>query len=213
MDYHDWDFCQIQLNYMDRQYQAGLEGFKYAIGKDISVVVMEPIKGGKLAVASTEIQSIWDKSKIKRTAAAWALEWIYNFPDVSLLLSGMSTLEHVQENVETAKSANANSFTKEDLALVDDVTSIYKKNIKVGCTSCEYCLPCPEGVAIPSIFDMYNNVYVYGTELESKNRYKALIKADKDSTKCVECGICESLCPQHLNIIQDLKYGHKILAK
>lgn len=213
IDSYNWDFCQIQLNYMDRQYQAGLEGFKYAVDKDISVVVMEPIKGGKLAVASTEIQSIWDKSKIKRTAARWALEWIYNFPDVSLLLSGMSTLEHVIENVETAKSASVNSLSEEDLELVDEVTSIYKRNIKVGCTSCEYCLPCPEGVAIPSIFDMYNNVYVYGTEQDSKNRYEALIKADKDSTKCVECGICESLCPQHLNIIQDLKDGHKILAK
>ena len=213
LDSYNWDFCQIQLNYMDRQYQAGIEGFEYAVGKDISVVIMEPIKGGKLATASNEIQSIWDKSKIKRTSAQWALEWIYNFPDVSVVLSGMSTLGQVKENIETSRGALANSLSEEDLQLVDEVTSVYEKNIKVGCTSCEYCLPCPEGVAIPSIFDMYNNVYVYGTEANSKDRYESLIKAEKDSTKCVECGICEGLCPQHLEIIQGLKDSHKLLVK
>ena len=213
IDSYNWDFCQIQLNYMDRQYQAGLEGFEYAVEKDISVVIMEPIKGGKLATASEEIQTIWDKSSTKRTAAQWALEWIYNFKDVSVVLSGMSTMEHVIANIETSKGALASSLSEEDLELVDQVSKVYKKNIKVDCTSCEYCLPCPEGVAIPSIFDMYNNVYVYGTEQDSQNRYKALIKAEKDSSKCVECGICEGLCPQHLEIIQDLKDSHKVLSK
>lgn len=213
IDSYNWDFCQIQLNYMDRQYQAGIAGLEYAIEKDISVVIMEPIKGGKLATASNEIQDIWNKSKVKKTAAQWALEWIYNFPDLSVVLSGMSTLEQVEENIETSKGALANSLSEEDLKLVDEVTSLYEKNIKVACTSCEYCLPCPEGVAIPSIFDMYNNIYVYGTEENSKDRYQSLIKAAKDSSKCVECGICEGLCPQHLQIIQYLKDSHKALAK
>ena len=213
IDSYNWDFCQIQLNYMDTNYQAGLEGFNYAIDKDISVVVMEPIKGGKLAAASDEIMNIWNRSEIKRSPARWALDWLYNFPDVSVVLSGMSTMDHVIENVETAASAKANSLTEDELSLVDEITGVYRNNIKVGCTSCEYCLPCPEGVAIPSIFDMYNNVYVYGTEQDSKNRYQALIKAGKDSSKCVECGICEGLCPQHLEIIQDLKDSHKVLAK
>lgn len=213
IDSYNWDFCQIQLNYMDRQYQAGLEGFEYAVEKDISVVIMEPIKGGKLAAASEEISSIWEKSAIKRSPARWALDWLYNFSEVSTVLSGMSTLEHVVENVETAKTARANSLSKEELSLVDEITGVYKKNIKVGCTSCEYCLPCPEGVAIPNIFDMYNNVYVYGAKEESQNRYEGLVKAEKDSSKCVECGICEGLCPQHLEIIQDLKDSHKVLAK
>ena len=213
IDSYNWDFCQIQLNYMDRQYQAGIAGLEYASQRDISVVIMEPIKGGKLSVASNEIRDIWNRSNIKRTAAQWALEWIYNFSDVSVVLSGMSTLEQVEENIETSKGALDNSLSQEDLKLVDEVTSVYKKNIKVGCTSCEYCLPCPEGVAIPSIFDMYNNVYVYGTEQDSINRYKGLTKAEKDSSKCVECGICQGLCPQHLNIIQDLKDSHKVLAK
>lgn len=213
VDAYPWDFCQIQLNYMDRQYQAGIPGLEYAIERDISVVIMEPIKGGKLATASAEIQDIWNRSKVKRTSARWALEWVYNFPDVSVVLSGMSTLEQVEENIETSRGALASSLSYEDLQLVDEVTSVYEKYIKVGCTSCEYCLPCPEGVAIPSIFDMYNNFYVYGTEENSKDRYESLIKAEKDSTKCIECGICEGLCPQHLNIIQDLKDSHKVLIK
>ena len=213
VDSYDWDFCQIQLNYMDRQYQAGIPGFRYAIDKGISVIVMEPIKGGKLAFPSKEIQDIWDRGKTQRTAVQWALEWIYNFPDVSLVLSGMSTLTQVKENVETSDRAIANSFTEDDLKLVDEVTALYDKNIKVGCTSCEYCLPCPEGVAIPNIFDMYNNAHVYGTVEDSRERYRALIKAGKDSTKCVECGICEGLCPQHLQIIRDLKEAHNFLIK
>ena len=213
VDSYNWDFCQIQLNYMDINYQAGLEGYNYALDKDISVVVMEPIKGGKLAGAPKEIKQIWDKSKIKRSPAKWALDWLYNFPDVSVVLSGMSTMEHVIENVETASGAKSNSLSEEELSLVHEVSEVYKTNIKVGCTSCEYCLPCPEGVAIPSIFDMYNNVYVYGIKENSQERYENLIKAEKDSSRCVECGICEGLCPQHLEIIQDLKDSHKVLVK
>lgn len=213
IDSYNWDFCQIQLNYMDTNYQAGLAGLRYAVDKDISVVVMEPIKGGKLAFPSKEVQDIWDKGKTERTAVQWALDWVYNFPDVSLLLSGMSTLEQVKQNIETARGAMANSLTEDDLKLVQEVTALYEKNIKVGCTSCEYCLPCPEGVAIPSIFDMYNNAHVYGTVDDSRERYRSLIKAGKDQTKCVECGICEGLCPQHLEIIRDLKEAHDFLIK
>lgn len=213
VDSYNWDFCQIQLNYMDINYQAGLAGYNYALDKGISVVVMEPIKGGKLAFPSKEVQSIWDKGKTRRTGVQWALDWVYNFPGVSLLLSGMSTLEQVKQNIETAKGATANAFTEDDLKLVQEVTDLYEKNIKVGCTSCEYCLPCPEGVAIPSIFDMYNNAHVYGTVDDSRERYRSLIKAGKDQTKCVECGICEGLCPQHLEIIRDLKEAHDFLTK
>lgn len=213
VDSYNWDFCQIQLNYMDINYQAGLAGYNYALDKGISVVVMEPIKGGKLAFPSKEVQSIWDKGKTRRTGVQWALDWVYNFPGVSLLLSGMSTLEQVKQNIETAKGATANAFTEDDLKLVQEVTDLYEKNIKVGCTSCEYCLPCPEGIAIPSIFDMYNNAHVYGTVDDSRERYRSLIKAGKDQTKCVECGICEGLCPQHLEIIRDLKEAHDFLTK
>jgi predicted aldo/keto reductase-like oxidoreductase len=211
IDSYSWDFCQIQLNYMDRQYQAGLEGMKYADEKDISLVVMEPIKGGKLSNASTEIATIWDKSTIKRTPAEWALKWIYNFEEVSVVLSGMSTMDHVVENVKTASDAIPNSLTDQELEIIDEVTALYEQNVKVGCTSCEYCLPCPQKVSIPDIFELYNNMYVYGTEDISKNNYSRYIEQEIDASKCVECGACESVCPQHLDIIQYLKDADIVL--
>lgn len=211
VDSYSWDFCQIQLNYMDRNYQAGVEGMRYAKSKDISMVIMEPIKGGKLSNAPDEILEIWNRSQIKRTPAEWALNWIFNHDEVSVVLSGMSTMEQVMQNIETASKAKANSLTKEEVGLIDEVTDYYKKRIKVGCTGCEYCLPCPQNVAIPSIFQMYNNVYVYGTERESKEAYKRLIDSQKDASQCVECGACQQACPQHLEIIQFLKDADKVL--
>ncbi len=211
VDSYSWDFCQIQLNYMDRNYQAGVEGMRYAKSKDISMVIMEPIKGGKLSNAPDEILEIWNRSQIKRTPAEWALNWIFNHDEVSVVLSGMSTMEQVMQNIETASKAKANSLTKEEVGLIDEVTDYYKKRIKVGCTSCEYCLPCPQNIAIPSIFQMYNNVYVYGTERESKEAYKRLIDSQKDASQCVECGACQQACPQHLEIIQFLKDADKVL--
>lgn len=211
VDSYDWDFCQIQLNYMDRKYQAGLEGLRYADKKDISVIIMEPIKGGKLSKASDEIQGIWNKSKEERSPSSWALKWLYNLPEVGTVLSGMSTMEHVVENVKTASDSSAGSLSSEELDLVDKVTAIYEENIKVGCTSCEYCLPCPQDVSIPNIFELYNNMYVYGTRKESRESYLKMINLGKDASKCVECGICEDACPQFLEIRKLLKEADKQL--
>lgn len=145
---------------MDRDYQAGKEGLNYAYNKGISVVIMEPIKGGKLVSPSEEIKEIWDINDIKRTPAEWALRWVLNQKQVSLLLSGMNNLEEVKENIKTVSDAKENHLTKEEIEIIDKVTRIYQEKIKVGCTSCEYCLPCPEGVTIPNIFQVYNDLYV-----------------------------------------------------
>lgn len=213
IDSYSWDFCQIQLNYMDRNYQAGLEGLKYASERDISVVIMEPIKGGKLSKASSEIQDIWNDWKEYRSPSGWALRWVYDLPEVSVVLSGMSTMDHVIENIKTASNAAPKSLSEKEKKLIDKATSIYKKNIKVGCTACEYCLPCPQDVSIPDIFELYNNIYVYGTEEESKKSYQRMIELEKDVSKCIECGACESVCPQHLEIIDFLKDAEKVLSK
>jgi len=213
IDSYDWDFCQIQLNYIDRDYQAGEEGLRYAYDKGISVVIMEPIKGGKLTNPSDEIKSIWDLSKVKRTPAEWALRWVLNHEEVSLLLSGMTTLDQVKENIETVSNAYPNSLTEEEIKLIDEVTDIYNQRIKVGCTGCEYCLPCVENVQIPGIFQLYNDIYVFGTEEVSKRIYKSYMEKEKDASRCIECGNCESLCPQNIEIRKYLKEAHAVLAE
>lgn len=213
VDYHDWDFCQIQLNYIDRNYQAGEEGLKYAYNKGISVVIMEPIKGGKLSNPSDEIKSIWEQNDVKRTPSEWALRWVLNHKEVSILLSGMNTIEQVKENIKTVSDAKANHLNEKEIELIHKVTSIYQEKIKVGCTSCEYCLPCPEGVSIPNIFQIYNDLYVFGTEDASKNRYKAYIDKEIDASKCIECGKCETMCPQNIEIRRHLKESHEILSR
>ena len=213
IDSYSWDFCQIQLNYMDRQYQAGIPGLKYATEKGISLIIMEPIKGGKLASTPKDIKEVWDESTEKRTPAEWALKWVYDFEEVSVVLSGMSTLEQVKQNIGITNNSLPKSLTKEEHDLIDKVTALYNEKIKVGCTDCEYCMPCPSNVAIPNIFSQYNNYYVFGTEEQSISTYKKLIEQGKDSTKCTECETCEQLCPQHLKIISFLKDADKVLLK
>lgn len=210
VDSHDWDFCQIQLNYIDRQFQAGLAGLEYAASKNISVVIMEPIKGGKLVNSPDEVTAIFHESEIKRSPAAWALKYLYDFDDVAVVLSGMSTMEHVKENIET--SSETNKLTPKELDIIDRVTDIYKEKIKVDCTSCRYCIPCPTNVAIPDIFQQYNDIYVYDRLEESQNNYKHLIDSEKDAINCIECGECEAICPQNLEIIQLLKDADKNLV-
>ncbi len=213
IDYHDWDFCQIQYNYLDENYQAGKEGLEYAYEKGISVVIMEPIKGGKLVNASDEIKDIWKLSETKRTPAEWALRWVLNHKEVSVVLSGMNNLEEVKENIETASHAKANHLDENEIKLIDRVKKIYQNKIKVGCTSCEYCLPCPEGVSIPNIFEVYNDLYVFGTKEISKKRYESYIRREIDASKCIECGKCESMCPQNIQIIKALKEADKVLRE
>ena len=203
IDSYDWDFCQIQLNYMDRQFQAGLEGLSYAADKDISVVIMEPIKGGKLVNPPKEAIDIFNENSVKRSPAAWALKYLYDFDDIAVVLSGMSTMEHVKENIETSNELS--KLNIKELDIIDRVTTVYEDKIKVDCTSCKYCIPCPSNVAIPNIFQQYNDIYVYDRLEESQNSYRNLIDDDKDATLCIECGECEGICPQNLEIIQLLK--------
>lgn len=213
IDSYPWDFCQIQLNYLDTEYQAGLKGLDYAKSKDIDVVIMEPVKGGRLATASDDIKEIWDESTIKYSPAQWALRYLFNMEGVSLSLSGMSTIDQVIENINIANETTPNSLTPKDLKLIDRVSILYKDKIKVGCTGCEYCLPCPSNVAIPNIFELYNHTYMFDSLDEAKISYKAYKEKNIDASMCIECGACEEICPQHLSIIDSLKDAEAVFMK
>jgi len=201
VDSHDWTFCQIQLNYMDTEYQAGLEGLRYAADKGLAVVVMEPIKGGKLAVTPPEeIQEIWDKAEEKRSPAEWALQWVWNLPEVSVALSGMSEMRHVEENVKYADRSGPGSLRENELALYEDVKDAYTRLGFIGCTACQYCLPCPEGVDIPTILGHYNEYYMSGGSEEVKETYWQNNNPENHASNCIACGKCEEKCPQQLPI-------------
>lgn len=210
---HDWDFCQIQLNYMDQEYQAGVDGLRYAAGKGLAVVIMEPLRGGRLARnVPGEIQAIWDQASVKRSPAQWAFRWVADLPEVSVILSGMGNLEEVKENIHTMADAEPLSLSKTELNLIEQVKQLYNQRIKVNCTDCRYCLPCPQEVSIPRVFSIYNHTSVYNVIEEGKRQYSHLIKNGNDASRCVECGNCESVCPQNLPIIQLLQGAHAILA-
>ncbi len=201
VDSHDWTFCQIQLNYMDTHYQAGIEGLKYAADRGLAVVVMEPIKGGKLGVTPPEeVQKIWENAKVKRSPAEWALQWVWNLPEVSVVLSGMSEMRHVEENLQYADNSGIGILTGEELSIYKEVKEAYNRLGFVGCTACQYCMPCPQGVDIPEILDQYNEYHLKGGGEEARATYWNNISPETHSSNCVACGLCEEKCPQNLPI-------------
>jgi predicted aldo/keto reductase-like oxidoreductase len=202
--YDGWTFCQIQYNYMDTessQRGPGVEGLKYAASKGLAVIVMEPIQGGRLAMTPpAEVQTIWNEAKTKRTGAEWALQWVWNQPEVSLVLSGMSIMRHVEENLVSADRSGPGSLTPEDLALVERVQQKYAELGYIGCTKCDYCQPCPQGVLIPDIFEVLNQKY-NSTRDKTKAAYHAAIPEVARASHCEQCGECEEQCPQGLPIM------------
>ena len=200
-DAEHFTFCQIQLNYMDTEYQAGVKGLKLAAKKGLAVVIMEPIKGGKLAVTPPkDVQAVWDKAEKKRKPAEWALQWVWNHPEVSVVLSGMSEMKHVEENVEYAGRSGPGTLSAKDLVLIEEAKQAYLNLGFVGCTACRYCMPCPQGVAIPEILGLYNEYYMSGQNAEIKEKYWEKITPETHSTNCISCGVCEEQCPQELPI-------------
>jgi predicted aldo/keto reductase-like oxidoreductase len=201
VDYHDWDFCQIQYNYMDTKYQAGTEGLRYAAKKGLAVVIMEPIAGGRLAIEPpTPIKQLWKEGHHRWEPAEWALQWVWNHPEVSLVLSGMSNMEQTVENVRAAGRSGIGKLTKEDVKLVGQVAKKYREMGFVGCTGCRYCVPCPSGVAIPEIFALFNEYYMKDRDNAVKMKYASQLKKEQWAKNCTSCGRCEELCPQHLPI-------------
>jgi len=212
---YPWDFTQIQFNFMDTEYQAGMEGLEYAAERGIGIIVMEPLRGGSLTKSIPEdIQAVWDKADIKRSSAEWCLRWAANFPAVVTILSGMSTMEHVIENVRVADEMLPNSLTEKELAIIEEVKKIYIARTKVNCTSCRYCMPCPAGVNIPGVLSRYNTASIYNDLAGARRGYKSfMIDKDEDASKCIDCEQCVSACPQTIAIPNMLKEAHAYLTK
>jgi len=208
IDTYDWEFCQIQYNFLDEQNQAGTEGLRYAASKGLGVIIMEPLRGGNLAgKVPPSVQSIWDEAKVKRSPAEWSLRWIWNHPEVTVVLSGMNEEKHIEENIRIAGEAYPESLTEDEINLISRVERTYRDLMKAACTGCRYCMPCPSGVDIPTCFEAYNNLHLFGDSHAAKWLYLLRVGGvfGKSSlaSLCQHCGQCEELCPQGLPV-QDL---------
>jgi predicted aldo/keto reductase-like oxidoreductase len=208
-----WTFCQIQYNYMDIEYQAGTQGLKYAADKGLAVVIMEPLRGGRLTKSvPPQVQTIWDGAPVQRTPADFALQWVWNQPEVSVVLSGMSTMQHVEENLVSAGRSGPGTLTAEELALYNRVREAYEQLCPIPCTDCKYCLPCPNGVNIPRVFEIYNDLMMYGDENRAQMVYNNFMKEDERANLCIECGECLEKCPQMIEIPDWLARAHELLC-
>jgi len=184
-----------------------------AAARGLAVVVMEPLRGGSLTrPAPREVAKLWDSAPTKRSQAEWALQWVWNDPDVSLVLSGMSAMSHVEENLASAERSAVGSLSEGELRLVDRVRDAYRALAPIPCTNCRYCQPCPNAVAIPRIFELYNDATAYGDLDRARVGYARFMKPEHRADRCVACGACESACPQRIEIIAWLKKAHAVLA-
>ncbi|PKN71373.1 MAG: aldo/keto reductase [Candidatus Cloacimonetes bacterium HGW-Cloacimonetes-3] len=196
-----WDFCQIMLNYLDTHNQAGMKGYNLAISRSMGVIAMEPLRGGKLvSPIPHEISSIWCNSKLNRSPQEHAIRWVWNLSGCTTLLSGMSTLEQVKENLALADICNAEELSETELKLYRKVRREYLKRIPIPCTECRYCLPCPAKIAIPTIFGVYNESVMFEEKPRHANEYKVFIPKESRADKCTKCGACIPKCPHHIDI-------------
>lgn len=206
-EYDGFSFCQIQLNYIDTEYQAGLKGMQYAQDHGLDVIVMEPVKGGNLAKSVPDkVMAIWDQGDVKRTPARWAFDYVWQFSAVKTVLSGMSTMDQVVENLDSADRHNS-QLTKNDKQLIESVATFYRDNTKVDCTGCNYCMPCPFGVNIPRVFEIYNNGARYENMEGHKWQYTAM--KERNAQSCTQCGVCIDKCPQFIPIPDKLEEASK----
>jgi len=202
LTYRDWDFCQIQYNYMDTNEQAGDKGYALCEKLNVPIIIMEPIKGGALASYAPEVEEIFKKVRPEKSVASWALRWVASKPQVKVVLSGMSAEDQLKDNLDTF--VNFEELSAKELEIVDDVVKEVKSRIKNGCTACRYCMPCPFGVNIPKNFSIWNNYGMYNNAGSAKWHYFQDTKEEERADKCMSCGACEEACPQKLPIREHL---------
>ena len=216
-EYEGWEFCQIQYNFMDVAYQAGRQGLRDAHNRGLAVLVMEPLKGGQIAAEPPDqVNPVWDQlgaSKRRNGHVDLALKWIWDHPEVSLVLSGMSTMEQLRQNLASAKESNPRAFSNETHILFEQLRGMYDGLRQVNCTGCGYCTPCPSGVNIPRVLRLYNDLHMYNDLQQPIKVYNYVLDGEERADQCTECGACEEACPQNISIIEALKAAHKSLAQ
>ena len=213
VDAYSWTFCQIQYNYLDEHLQAGTAGLEYAASKDMGVIVMEPLRGGCLGIPTPPpaVKEIWDEAETRRTPVEWALRWVWDHPEVTVVLSGMNEETHIDQNIAIASEAEPNSLTDAERVLARRAAAKYRELMPVDCTGCGYCMPCPADVMIPEIFEIYSKMHLFGTEAEARFMYAGRLSGQFTATgprfasQCTQCGRCVERCPQHIAIPETLE--------
>lgn len=215
VDDYPWDFCQIQYNIIDENNQAGKEGLEYACKKGLGVIIMEPLRGGTLTdPVPPEVQKIYDTALVRRTPASWALRWVWNHPEVTVVLSGMNEEEHLRQNLADAAEVLPGSMSEEEMQIISQVKEAYKGLLKIPCTGCRYCMPCPAGLDIPMLFDLYNTKKIF-KKRDANFFYLMRAGGVADGKKpalasgCKGCRKCERHCPQQIKIRDEMKNVEK----
>ena len=201
--YRDWDFCQIQLNYMDTEEQAGLKGYELTEKKNVPLIIMEPIKGGSLAAFAEDITGMFRSLDAEASIASYALRWVGSLPNVKVILSGMSTMEQVEDNLKTFD--NFKPLTEKERDTIEQVVTLINSRVQNGCTGCRYCMPCPAGVNIPGCFSAWNRYHMYQNYNVVSWQWEKEVGEEHQAKNCIQCGKCEAACPQKLAIREDLK--------
>jgi predicted aldo/keto reductase-like oxidoreductase len=212
--YDNWTLCQFQYNYMAENFQAGTRGMEYAHKKDIAVVAMGPIKAGRLASPPAKVDKIWTSTPLQKNPQEWALRWVWNHPEVTTALSGMSTLKQVIENIASAEYSEPSNLTGKQLALISQVRDAYRSYGPVSCFDCHDCLPCPRGVDIPTVFDYYNEAVIYNSPVGARQMYNipGILDVERRGDKCDGCSICIEKCPHNIAIPEMLAKAHAFLT-
>ncbi|MDR1058384.1 MAG: aldo/keto reductase [Treponema sp.] len=213
LGFYDWGMCQMQQNFLDIKNEATVEGMRRAGEKGCALVIMEPLRGGGLATPPPAVKEIYDSYRVKRPAVEWAFRHLADFPEVSTILSGITTMEQMKEDIEIFSKPDMvpGCLSNEEKEVLTKVRAHYESLTSIPCTACEYCLPCPKGVNIPGVFSRYNEGTMFSNFSQSKRSYFFLKKGKQDASFCAACAACEKKCPQHIGIIEELKTAHRAL--
>jgi len=213
IDAFAWEFCQLQLNFYDVRYQAGVEGLEYAAKKGLGVIAMEPLRGGMLSRPGPAVAAAWRRADPARTPAEWGLRWVFDRPEIAVVLSGMSEPAQVDENLTVASEARAGALRATDFEIYDEVRKLYAERVQVDCTACGYCAPCPSGVDIPECFTQYNNAFIFDDVRYARQLYGFRVGEEGSAVRCTRCGECLQRCPQKIAIPDRLVEVARLLVK